>query len=391
MKNFSFSTILICFLLVIFTIALPIFIQKDMGEIFSLIINPIIWTGISIVAYFNNDNNIRVKERDRKNVTKTVLIIVLFYIVIYYLLGLFFGFLKTPYSHKLLSIIKNMISIAYVIVLQEYVRYFLVNKSGKEKNGLILISLLFIVINIEWISIFKLFSDASEGFKYICSSLLPLILDSFLLTYLSMNSKNLPGTFYRAIPKIFLLIFPIVPDINWYFTSVLQIFLPFITYIVISHYVLTIERAQKSKIKKNNPIKTIPFLILTVIFICFIAGTFKSMPVAVASNSMNPEFYRGDVVIVNKLNQNEIDSIKIGDIIQYKLDNKFVIHRVVEIIDKDGHIYKTKGDNNNVADFKYVSSSQIVGKVVQVIPKLGYPSIWFGEILKVSPPDNIQT
>ena len=106
---------------------------------------------------------------------------------------------------------------------------------------------------------------------------------------------------------------------------------------------------------------------------------------------MNPEFYRGDVVIVNKLNQNEIDSIKIGDIIQYKLDNKFVIHRVVEIIDKDGHIYKTKGDNNNVADFKYVSSSQIVGKVVQVIPKLGYPSIWFGEILKVSPPDNIQT
>ena len=61
MKNFSFSTILICFLLVIFTIALPIFIQKDMGEIFSLIINPIIWTGISIVAYFNNDNNIEIE------------------------------------------------------------------------------------------------------------------------------------------------------------------------------------------------------------------------------------------------------------------------------------------------------------------------------------------
>ena len=110
----------------------------------------------------------------------------------------------------------------------------------------------------------------------------------------------------------------------------------------------------------------------------------------VISGSMEPEFYRGDIVVVEKasfLGLQEFDpsNTQIGDIIVYDAAwfNEPVIHRVTNISEIDGQRYYTlQGDNNAQPDPYLVEEDRILKKVVTIggqpliIPKIGYLTIW---------------
>ena len=110
----------------------------------------------------------------------------------------------------------------------------------------------------------------------------------------------------------------------------------------------------------------------------------------VVSGSMEPAFYRGDIVLIQKadflgIHEFNVDDIKVGDVVVYNAEwfEQPVIHRVIDIVDINGTtMYKIKGDNNKAPDPYYVNKSQIVSKVVTwgdnlvVIPKIGYLSLW---------------
>ena len=110
----------------------------------------------------------------------------------------------------------------------------------------------------------------------------------------------------------------------------------------------------------------------------------------VVSGSMEPAFYRGDIVMVEKANFFGIDEfnpeeVQVGDVVVYDAAwyDQPVIHRVINITDINGTtMYVIKGDNNDHADPYYVKADQIHEKVVTlgdnlvVIPKIGYLSIW---------------
>jgi signal peptidase len=110
----------------------------------------------------------------------------------------------------------------------------------------------------------------------------------------------------------------------------------------------------------------------------------------VVSGSMEPAFYRGDIVMVEKANFFGIDEfnpeeVQVGDVVVYDAAwyDQPVIHRVINITDINGTtMYVIKGDNNDRADPYYVKASQIQEKVVTlgdnlvVIPKIGYLSLW---------------
>lgn len=102
----------------------------------------------------------------------------------------------------------------------------------------------------------------------------------------------------------------------------------------------------------------------------------------VASNTMEPTLYRGDIVIVEKKPNN----IQVGDIVIYNADwyPNPIIHRIIAINnDSEGNPrYELKGDNLNVSDPELASPSQISYRVLNtengpnVIPKLGYIVLW---------------
>jgi signal peptidase I len=115
----------------------------------------------------------------------------------------------------------------------------------------------------------------------------------------------------------------------------------------------------------------------------------------VVSGSMEPVFYRGDVVVIQKANFlgiHEINTtdLNVGDIVIYDATwfPEPVIHRIIfKGTTPDGKLYyKTKGDNNPAADPVAVYPQQIQAKVISfgktpgetpfIIPKIGYITLW---------------
>ena len=110
----------------------------------------------------------------------------------------------------------------------------------------------------------------------------------------------------------------------------------------------------------------------------------------VVSGSMEPAFYRGDIVLVEKadlfgIKEFNPDDVQVGDVVVYDAAwfNQPVIHRIIGTADINGStMYLIKGDNNKSPDPYYVSKDQIKEKVVTfgdnlvVIPKIGYLSLW---------------
>lgn len=85
----------------------------------------------------------------------------------------------------------------------------------------------------------------------------------------------------------------------------------------------------------------------------------------VQSGSMEPAIMTGDIIIVKKK-----DSYYPNETITFiNNSDQIVTHRITEI--KDG-LYKTKGDANRAGDDDEISFEQVIGKVVLVIPKLGF-------------------
>lgn len=111
----------------------------------------------------------------------------------------------------------------------------------------------------------------------------------------------------------------------------------------------------------------------------------------VVSGSMEPTFYRGDVVVIEKTNflgMEEVNpnNLNVGDVVIYRATwfNEPVIHRIIyKGYNQDGKLYYiTKGDNNPVHDPADVYPEQIEAKVINtgnnlwIIPKIGYITLW---------------
>ena len=82
----------------------------------------------------------------------------------------------------------------------------------------------------------------------------------------------------------------------------------------------------------------------------------------VQTGSMADTINVGDWIVVKKSK-----NIRLDDIITYEKNGQFITHRVIEAYKGT---YITKGDANNGKD-EAVNESQIVGKVVKILPELG--------------------
>ena len=128
----------------------------------------------------------------------------------------------------------------------------------------------------------------------------------------------------------------------------------------------------------------LPFLIFNLTLIIKsklypdkIADFMGYKPFIVMSGSMETTINIGDLVIVKKVNSSNIHT---GDIIAFKNGNIVISHRVKEIINDSGtYKFKTKGDNNNVADDFIVNSDAIEGIFVNKIPGLGSILLFLGK------------
>jgi len=107
---------------------------------------------------------------------------------------------------------------------------------------------------------------------------------------------------------------------------------------------------------------------------------------AVASESMEPVLYKGDLIVIEGIeNAADIqvglkDSEQPGDIIVFHRYDELIVHRAVDrSLNADGtYSFKTWGDNNGYPDGPTVDESDIVGTYLDFkVPWLGNIALFF--------------
>jgi len=134
---------------------------------------------------------------------------------------------------------------------------------------------------------------------------------------------------------------------------------------------------RKRKVKIVNILVNI-FSILTAlsfvfITVCIITGTDMY---SVATDSMAPKMRTGDVVMVRPVKTEDIEK---GDIITVEFSDRSgsFTHRVTKIDKENGWVY-TKGDANVSEDPLPTDLAYVRGRVVFIIPSLGFLSLAIG-------------
>ncbi len=360
----------------IIILLLDIFVTNKLEEYMMAIFLAVI-LGITILALG------RGKKRNlyEKDIILNILIYCFAYYIIIYLSGLVIGFLKTRYSLSFLGILRNTAPILLNIAVAELLRFEMLSKASKNKILIVLTCILFVTIDTKLISYAYDLNTSLGLIKLGYMSVLPILSKNFLLTYLGYKFSYVPNMIYRVIMEIPAYIIPIVPNINEYFKTLLELLFP--AYILWKTYKEFGNKKSKSDVRKSflaQRLTTVILVIFLTVVIALTSGVFKYYALAIGSDSMNPKIKKGDVVIVEKISQENIGTLKVGEILVYKYNDMVVVHRIVKMekID-DNYYFRTKGDNNTTEDAWTINQSSVIGKTVAMIPYAGIPTVWLSE------------
>ena len=373
-------TIAIIILMLIYGLLANLKLVFNINAIYLYIINPLFWITLAVFLKIAIGKSYQ-KSRIKKEVIQYILIAVIVYILTYMISGLFITFGNNPYFTTVKGFLINLWMFGTVIISKEYIRYRLINNvyENDKKEIAILVSLIYIIIEIELNKYINTKITLLFALKDICQNLIPLIAKNVLYSYISMKSDWKPASIYELFTKLYLWLSPILPNAPWIMVAIIETTIPTILFFYIRYAnSKNSEIKSRQEIENVNPKNSIPLVVLVILVIWFTIGVFPVKPIAVASGSMEKELYVGDVVIVKKCNANDIVN---GDIIQYQMKGYTVIHRVIEKKQKNGEYYfTTKGDNNPSEDKERVKEDQVLGKVIFKVKYLGYPAIWLNII-----------
>lgn len=381
----------VLYFLIIFYIIFSSIIQiSNISSFYGTFVNPFVWLLFSLFSYYVMYNE---KKRIKNKVEKKqyVLIIVMIYLLVYFGSGVIFGYSKTPYSHSFLNFIINIWTFVIIIFFQEYTREALLSSNKIKWYHYLIVSLIFTIAEINFYRFSDHFVDYETSFKYISSTIIPIIAHNLLFSYLVVVGGKICSYYYRIPIALTNIIIPLFPNLEWFWSATFELILVMAIYIRINFIKEKDLKIFRNRYKRKKMRLVVPFYLLIVLFVCGVSGILEYQPVAIMSNSMADLITRGDVVVIKKLNDKEKMNLQINDIIQYRLDGSTVIHRIVEINKYDKEItFITKGDNNKHNDRKSVSIDQICGKAIFRVPKIGYPSVMINEMFQHKKP-NVET
>ena len=363
------------FILIFYLIASIIFQIKKI-TFFSTFINPVFWF-LLIVTLLIYLKKIYVRFPKKKKYFYPIIIISLIYILLYFYIGFIFGFSKSPYSHSLLNIIRNIFQIIIPIIGIELSRNIILNRNKNNRYLIIFTTILFILLEIKYSALINNFANKELFFIYVCQVIIPTIAGGILYSYLSLKeSYRLPLT-YRLLKELELILLPIIPTTDWFIDGSIGILVPVIIFLLYK-YVFSKKREDRRK-KTISTLDKIGYAFtLTVLstLVAFMLGLFKYEPIAILSNSMYPSYSRGDAVVYEKLDNMSLKKLSKNSIIVYRIGNQYVAHRIVEVVSENGTIsYRTEGDNNNAPDVHLVNIEQINGVYRFHIKYVGIPSV----------------
>jgi len=325
------------------------------------------------------------------SIVEMAIIIAATHLTALFFTGLASSFGRSPYAFTPIAVMINITYFLSALIAKELSRAYLIKSCPKRKvfMGIASIALFYTFISIP-LTRFITPKTAAETAKFIGSDLLPTLAQSLLATYLALIGGPTASIAYLGTLEAFEWLCPILPNPPWAIKALITSLIPVIGFLTVNENVSPFKLMQLGIIsrseatgrtrrtKKSSSFSWITIAVIAVILVWSSTGLLGFQPTVIASGSMRPTLDVGDIVITV---QTPAKNIKIGDIIQYQTAREPTIHRV---IDKDKYEaggttwFITQGDANNAPDDP-VNERQVTGKVVLIIPKLGWVSIYLKE------------
>lgn len=341
-------------------------------------VQPSFWLGIGILLFFRARVRVSGKNRYQSFLRVWAFVFALLYIGATIIGGLLNGFGYSPYSHSISGILQNIFQIGTILAGREIARSFLVNSFARKRNiaAAVFTALLMAIISLPLIR-FQSLHNYQDIFVFSAQYLAPEICLSLMASYLVYLGGPAPSIIFLGTIQVFQWISPVLPDMKWITAALIGIICPLFSLLSLRGlYAEETRNRHRLRRPEENPVGLLLIVLVAVAIIWFAVGVFPLYPTVVATGSMEPVFQPGDVLLIQKIKPDE--SLQPGEIIQFRRDNMLIAHRIVDIVNHDNKTgYRTKGDNNAVADSELVQPEDIKGRMVSVIPKIGWPSLLF--------------
>ena len=347
-------------------------LSESAYTLFVYYINPLVWLGLSIIVYTRERVRFTSKLRERPFLFTWVILIAVLYDITFFASGMVWGMGKSPFPLDVRFLMPNLFALFLPALLMEWVRNYLINGAAGRKRTtyIVLVTFLFAFHNLR-VQDIPMDSSWESWVMFFGSKVLPSLMLSAFLSYIVYLGGAFTGVLYQALTLLPIYLLPVLPDLNWLIRGILGTVFPmFSLYVLRDVYLKRTKQIKTREDKKENPFGWIAVLAASMLLVWFIAGLFPVYPVTIMSGSMEPLMHAGDVAMIRRENA---EQIKVGDIVQYWNQQVFILHRVVATDYIKGEtVYITKGDNNSVRDTAPVGAEQIHGKVIAIIPKIGF-------------------
>lgn len=338
---------------------------------------------LSVGIYFILKNDHR-KERFHNEVILIILIATMLYYAITFLMGFFWGVYYSTYSKSFLGILRNVFTGLIIILSIENVREALIKNSAYHKSIVWITPIVCTLLEIPSQVNFELYTSTVDLFNISLTLILPCFVKNIALTYITYKTNKISSIIYQLLytmPNYFL---PIFPNLGEFFYIIVNTLFPALVIILIANITtLKVPKIKNSRDLVKRDIASKVIMTCMIVFILLVlyltSNMFRFAALTIGSPSMTKTINKGDIIIIDKKDQN----IKLGDIIAFHEQGKIIVHRVISIDeDNKSQKFQTKGDANLTKDGWKVSETAVIGKVKFRIRWLGWPTIKLSEFLE---------
>lgn len=310
-----------------------------------------------------------------------MILIGIVYVALFYLMGVYFGFVKSKYIFSLWTIGHLIIPSTVLITCSELIRNRLLEQEirhdfrGRKINismGLCYIAMVLVDLHI-YTGVYDL-TNLDDFLTAMGFVLFAALSCNLLYNYITVRFGNKGIIAFRLITVLFAFILPFVPNVYLFFRTFLRIIFPYFVYLLFEKTYARRGFEIAYKDKKKSVIETTVVFAVVIAMVMLISCKFTYGILVIGSESMTGTLDVGDAVVFKNT---KTDKVNKGDIVVFEQNGIRTVHRVINVQKINNEVrYYTKGDSNPKNDEGFIYREAIVGIVKFKIDYIGLPTIF---------------
>lgn len=374
-----YPIISLLFLLVIVVSAVPVIRLKLIG---SPLIALLYWGAvILLIKFYFKSIHTPGRFSEHAMVKGYAITGALVFIGVNFIVGVFTEALKaSPYDLSPAGMLTNVVTLFSALFAREMMRAYLIGTAWRcLKRRYAAIVFLTVLMALSTLNLSKMLSikNLEELVIFLSTDLGIAFANSIIASVLAFYGGAAASIFYLGIIDGFYKVFPFIPELIWLAKGAIGISFPIIYSMMVLEKCKTLA-AEKRMEQQKSEFAFLFMLFVSVMLSWFSVGVFPVYPSIILTGSMEPEIRPGDIVLIQKMQEEEqIYALQKGDIINFDREDITITHRIEEVIEDEAgnRSFRTKGDNNKSADEQVVDPNDVNGIVVNVVPKIGTPIV----------------